>query len=299
MLVARPQRVRVIRPEDALPVREQLAVQTQRLVRVPRLAGPVGDAVARPQRVGVVGAQNAFSRIPQRARRSSGSASPYRPWARSSSARLSRLPGRVGVVGAQRLLADRQRPAEQRLRLPVPALGPEQPASSLRLWPCRGGRGPAPSRGSPAPGGAAAPPPRTGPGPGAARQVVRLRPCRGGRGPAPSRGSPAPGGTAAPPPRTGPGPGAIRQVVEARRPCRGGRGPAPARGSPAPGGAAAPPPRTGPGPGATRQVVEAVGRVGVVGAQRRLADRQRPAEQRLRLPVPALGPEQHASSLRL
>ena len=41
-----------------------------------------------------------------------------------------------------------------------------------------------------------------------------------------------------------------------------------------------------------RQVVEAGGRVGVVGAQRLLADRQRQAEQRLRLPVSALGLEQ-------
>ena len=57
--VARPQRVGVVGPLDALPVRKQFAVQPQRLARVPRLAGPVGDAVARPQRVGVIGPEDA------------------------------------------------------------------------------------------------------------------------------------------------------------------------------------------------------------------------------------------------
>ena len=84
-LVARPQRVGVIRSEDALPVREQLAVQTQRLVRVPRLAGPVGDAVARPQRVGVIRFEGALASpgAAPRYRRSASRASPAAPvqWA--------------------------------------------------------------------------------------------------------------------------------------------------------------------------------------------------------------------------
>ena len=84
--VARPQRVGVIRSEDALSVWEQFAVQPQRLAHIPRLAGPVGDAVAHLQRVGVVGPLDAllvreqFAVQPQRSRTSPASPVQWAMW---------------------------------------------------------------------------------------------------------------------------------------------------------------------------------------------------------------------------
>ena len=74
----------MIKPEDALLVREQFAVQPQRLASIPRLGGPVGNIVARRQRFGVVGPLDAL---------------PVREQFAVQPQRLVRVPRLAGPVG--------------------------------------------------------------------------------------------------------------------------------------------------------------------------------------------------------
>ncbi len=84
-----------------------------------------------------------------------------RPWRRYSTARLLSAGGGVRMLGAERLLADRQRALVERLGLRVGARGVVQHGEIVeRRWRCPDARGRAPSRGSPARAGRAARPSR-------------------------------------------------------------------------------------------------------------------------------------------
>ena len=176
--------------------------------------------------------------------------------------------GGVGVVGSQRLLADRQRPTEQRLRLPVPTLVPEQLSQVVEA----GGRVEVSGHvGDGGPVGVVGVHRRLADLQCPTEQLLRL-PVVTALGPEHPcqivEGENHVGVV-----------GSQRRLADLQCPTEQRlRLPVPALGLEQ-----------------QRQVVEADGRVGVVRAQLRLADLQCPTEQRLRLPVvTALEPEQHS-----